>query len=176
MLKFVFKRAVNFLSRFNFYRYDYKLELKPSKSLFNKDGFHPLLYRTVNSNNKEYFDLLNDVLSMRKQISQLPNKCALNNLDFSWDNGFLPGLDVALLYTIVSKKKPSTIIEIGSGYSTMVMYQSVLDYSPKTKIISIDPNPRSHIDSISSKVYRHALSSVDLSIFKRLKKGDMVFF
>ncbi|MCH2229557.1 MAG: hypothetical protein MK105_04370 [Crocinitomicaceae bacterium] len=43
----------------------------------------------------------------------------------SWNNDFLPGLDIIALYSIVSEFKPKNYIEIGSGNSTKVVRKAL---------------------------------------------------
>lgn len=92
-----------------------------------------------------------------------------------WNNGFLPGLDMVMLYTILAASNPSTYIEIGSGNSTKLAYKAKKDFSLHTKIISVDPHPRSEIDKLADQVYRTPFEKTDLAIFANLKKCDIVF-
>lgn len=44
-----------------------------------------------------------------------------------WFNGYFPGLDIIMLYTLIAEIKPKRYIEIGSGTSTRVVYKSRKD-------------------------------------------------
>ena len=93
-----------------------------------------------------------------------------------FNNGFLPGLDAVALYSIFSTVKPKTYLEIGSGHSTRFVSKAKSINSPETKIISIDPHPRSEIDRLCDKVVRTPLEDCDLSVFDILEDNDILFF
>ena len=67
-----------------------------------------------------------------------------------------------LLYAMVGKNKPRTILEIGtaSGYSTICMAKALTDFNIQGKIITIDPEPHNkknryvlNFDEKGSKIY-----------------------
>ena len=67
-----------------------------------------------------------------------------------------------LLYAMVGKNKPRTILEIGtaSGYSTICMAKALTDFNIQGKIITIDPEPHNkknryvlNFDEKGSKTY-----------------------
>jgi hypothetical protein len=92
-----------------------------------------------------------------------------------WNNGFLPGLDIVMLYAMMAKFKPATYIEIGSGNSTKVAFKAKKDLQLSSRIISIDPAPRAEIDALTDQVIRKPFEEVDLSVFSKLVAGDIVF-
>lgn len=59
--------------------------------------------------------------------------------DIVWNNGYLPGLDIAMIYSMLVLKKPSKYIEVGSGYSTFIAHKAIQEQQLDTEIISIDP-------------------------------------
>ncbi|QXP82650.1 class I SAM-dependent methyltransferase [Methylococcus sp. ANG] len=93
-----------------------------------------------------------------------------------WLNGWIPGLDGMALYAFMALQKPQTYIEIGSGASTKFVHQAASDYGLSTRIISIDPHPRSEIDKLCDTIIRTSLEETDLVIFDNLNAGDMLFF
>ena len=95
----------------------------------------------------------------------------------SWNNGFLPGLDIISLYTLLNHFKPQKYIEIGSGNSTKVARKSVIDNKLNTKIISIDPYPRANIDHLADEVIRQPLESIESYefIINGLNENDILF-
>jgi hypothetical protein len=68
-------------------------------------------------------------------------------------------------------------VEVGSGQSTKVVARARRDEGAATEIISIDPAPRSEVDSLCDRIIRSPLESVDLSgVFGSVEAGDVVFF
>jgi hypothetical protein len=94
----------------------------------------------------------------------------------TWNNGFLPGLDIIMLYSIIAQNQPKNYVEIGSGNSTKVVRSCIKTENLSTKITSIDPYPRKNIDNIVDVSIRKPVQNVDVAIFKNLQKGDVVFF
>lgn len=91
-----------------------------------------------------------------------------------WNNGFLPGFDIIMLYTILSEKKPNRFVEVGSGHSTKVAHLAKHTHSPQTQIVSIDPQPRVEINHLADQVIRRSFETLDMSMLE-LTKGDILF-
>lgn len=92
-----------------------------------------------------------------------------------WINPFLPGLDSAAIYAFLRSRNPSQYLEVGSGNSTKFAHRARRDGNLRTRIVSIDPNPRDEIDEICDRVIRSPLEASDLSIFDELDETDVVF-
>jgi hypothetical protein len=90
-------------------------------------------------------------------------------------NHFYTGLDAFSLYGLLCQYNPKRYIEIGSGNSTKFARQAIKDYQLQTQIISIDPYPRAEIDQLCDQVIREPIEETDLSIFKELEAGDILF-
>ncbi len=94
----------------------------------------------------------------------------------TWNNQFLPGLDIIAIYGLIREVKPKKYVEIGSVNSTKVVRKAILDGSLATKIISIDPYPRANIDELSDEIIRKPFENLtDFSVFDALEAGDIVF-
>lgn len=92
-----------------------------------------------------------------------------------WNNNFLPGLDVVVIYGMLAYYKPARYVEIGSGNSTKVAARAVRDLALPTRITSIDPYPRVEIDHLAQQVVRQGIESIDLSDLHSLNAGDILF-
>jgi hypothetical protein len=94
----------------------------------------------------------------------------------SWATDFLPGADLIALYGFVSDAGPSWYVEIGSGTSTKVARRAMVDHGHASRILSIDPEPRTQIDELCDETIRAPLEDVPLSTFDRLQSGDILFY
>tara|TARA_B110000503_G_C7172321_1_gene424969 strand:- start:6248 stop:7129 length:882 start_codon:yes stop_codon:yes gene_type:complete len=110
-----------------------------------------------------------DLQSIRKRDEES------NSLKAGWNNGFLPGLDMAALFSMIATRKPKRYIEVGSGNSTLVAAAAKAQHSPQTEIISIDPFPRADIDQISQTIMRSPFQSVGRQMAESLEPGDILF-
>lgn len=94
----------------------------------------------------------------------------------TWNNAFLPGLDIVALYEMIKINQPKVYIEIGSGNSTKVARKAITDNNLNTKIISIDPYPRAEIDELADEVIREPLENIKNNfIFEQLQANDILF-
>ena len=148
---------------------DYKVDQKPRYG--HGKPPHKGLLELIDKNRSAYAKYLKHILTLKDQIWSLDQKLK----DFSWDNGYLPGLDIVSLYGMIAYLKPQRYIEVGSGNSTMIVHQAIKDHSLTTKIVSLDPNPRAAIDEISHQVIRSGLEEIDLKVFDELQAGDVLF-
>ena len=160
-----------FQTLFNEYRVDFKPRFGHGKPPHDK------LYSIVNNNRSEYSKTLKEFLNFKSVFHQIkPVKNEQNEAEPYWNNGYLPGLDIVALYSLIALYKPKTYIEIGSGNSTMVARKSILENQCTTKIVSIDPYPRASIDQLADTVIREPLENMsDYSFIDSLNENDILF-
>lgn len=93
-----------------------------------------------------------------------------------WNNGYLPGLDVAALFAFVAHYQPKRYMEVGSGNSTLVAAAAKAQHSPLTEITSIDPYPRAEIDQLSQVIVRKPFEALEADAsLETLEAGDILF-
>ena len=157
-----------------------KLFLEYRVNLMPRYGFgkppHTLLFNIINGNRSLYAELLNDALK-HKDVFHSFNKMK-DESDLSkpvYNNEYLPGLYIVGIYTIISKFKPQTYVEVGSGFSTKVAFKAIQDNNFKTKIISIDPSPRAEIDQLANTIIREPFENTNFDFIFSLKENDILF-
>jgi len=137
---------------------------------------HPQLNTIINQNRATFQKCLTGFLEYKQHFIRIPkNSTDEQNLDPSWINDFLPGLDSIALYGFLCKLNPGLYIEIGSGNSTRFARRAVNDHNLQSKIISIDPHPRKEIDTLCDTCIRIPLEELNLGCFEKLKAGDILF-
>ncbi len=127
-------------------------------------GHHKVFHRFIDTMSKYEDDFRN--ISLDTQDPQAPH----------WNQIWFLPMDGMSSFSIVADKKPKMLLEIGSGNSTKFFALAKKLHSPDTQIISIDPEPRAEIDDICDVVYRERMETIDLKVFKQLKRGDVLFF
>lgn len=92
---------------------------------------------------------------------------------------FLSG-DAEYLYNLIRAKKPSKIVEIGSGHSTLMAIRAVKknaeeDPSYKCEHICIEPYEMPWLEKSGVKVIREKVEEVDKKLFLELGENDLLF-
>lgn len=169
------KQIYRFLNpRFQNLFLEYKVDFRPRYG--HGKPPHQALYKIIDANREIYRNLINKSLSHKDKIWTIQDSSKeTDSTKPSWNNGFLPGLDIIGIYTLISEFKPKRYIEIGSGNSTKVAYKAKTEQKLVTEIISIDPMPRAEIDNLASRVIREPFENIDINILNELDKDDILF-
>lgn len=98
-------------------------------------------------------------------------KYTLGNSAFEW-------MDARLLYYFLQKNNPKRIIEIGSGNSTLLIYNAKKLLNLDLQITCIEPYPSEYLKQLDSqgeiKLITDNLENVDINLFKTLSK--MIYY
>jgi len=169
------KQLYRFLSpKFQNLFLDYPVDFKPRYG--HGKPPHTALYDIIAANRDTYQYLLSKALDLKESIWQIKEaKREHDTTKPGWNNGFLPGLDIIGIYTMLAEFKPKKYIEIGSGNSTKVAYKAKQEQQLDTEIISIDPMPRAEIDQLADVVIRQPFENIDLNLLYTLDKNDILF-
>lgn len=164
-----------FSSRWQTLHLDYPVELTPRFQPARGMGF-PSMNQTIERNRIQIEAHVGMLLKYQNDLQNIrPRELETNALLPGWNNGFLPGLDMAALFAFVAEYKPRRYMEVGSGNSTLVAAAAKAQHAPQTEIISIDPYPRAEIDQLVDRVIRRPFEKVDPSLLRELERGDMLF-
>lgn len=137
---------------------------------------HQKLFSLIANNISSYERILQTALKYKDAFSTITeDKLIQNEVDPGWNNGYLPGLDIIMLYSLIAQMSPSKYIEIGSGTSTKVAYKSRKENSLNFEIISIDPSPRKNISKVADKIYSQEIQQIDTALFQSLSENDILF-
>jgi predicted O-methyltransferase YrrM len=97
-------------------------------------------------------------------------------------NGIYAGSDTLILEAMIRQLQPTRIIEVGSGYTSMLMLDINEKYfNHSIKLTFIEPYPErlfsllSQADKERVTLYIQGLQTMDLSVFKSLKANDILF-
>lgn len=169
------KQLYRFLSpKFQNLFLDYPVNFKPRYG--HGKPPHTALYDIIAANRDTYQYLLSKALDLKEHIWEIKEaKRERDTTKPGWNNGFLPGLDIIGIYTMLAEFKPKKYIEIGSGNSTKVAYKAKQEQQLSTEIISIDPMPRAEIDQLADVVIRQPFENIDLNLLYTLDENDILF-
>lgn len=103
-----------------------------------------------------------------------------NNLQFFYHNGFFVAGDAEYLYNIIRLYKPRKIIEIGSGYSTMMAIRAIeqnrVEHSNYIcEHICIEPFENEWLNKLNVELVRKPVENIETRIFESLNANDILF-
>jgi hypothetical protein len=94
---------------------------------------------------------------------------------FKWNNGWFNGIDVITLYRMLRLEDFKRFIEVGSGITTMIARQSIVDNGLQTKILTIDPFPERVPQGVADEFRKERFENIDPEFFKTVGEGDILF-
>jgi hypothetical protein len=107
-----------------------------------------------------------------------PRESTGNPRDFYLDNGLYESGDAELLYAMMRRFAPRTVIELGSGMSTLVIADALKANGGETGHLACDPFPRKDLRTALGQVAELrpiSATEVPLSEFEALRDGDVLF-
>src|SRR5450759_2227782 len=138
----------------------------------------------VNLNPTSQIEMLDSFAShFGIEYDQFPKGKTNNPLEYYLQNPHFGSVDGEILYGMVRYFKPKRIIEVGSGFSTLLIVKAISmnqkeDGTYKCKFISIEPYPSDFIKNGVpglSKLLMKKVQEVPLSDFESLSEIDILF-
>ncbi len=172
---FMIKQLYRFLNpRFQNLFLDYPVDFQPRYG--HGRPAHPELMEIISRDREGYAAILRKMVALKERMWTIRD--AREETDPTqpvWNNGYLPGLDIVGIYTMLTTFRPAKYIEIGSGNSTKVAHKARREQDLPTKIISIDPQPRAEIDTLADTIIRSPFERTDYPLVEELEENDILF-
>jgi hypothetical protein len=134
---------------------------------------HPELTELISGQRAKYEQVLASLEEFVPMLREIPFVTASKH-EPHWANGHMTGLDAATLYAFPKLYASARYLEVGSGNSTRFMRRSIRDNNLSTKVISIDPSPRSQVDDLCDEVIRLGLEEAPPELFDALGRNDIL--
>jgi Methyltransferase domain len=168
----IFQKAGIHITRDHFYepipntdRIDRALWNRPSDLPGIKTNVQACLEFLRESSSAGYFD----------EFHRLPKQ---STQDQYGREGSFGGLDGAFYYCALRKYRPSQIIEVGAGQSTLLARSVLKANMQPWHLTAIDPYPQPYLKNIRDlefELIENRVERVPLSTFERLNPNDMLF-
>jgi hypothetical protein len=116
----------------------------------------------------------------QSELSTFPFSQVNDELKFYFGNpSFGPG-DAEYLYSMIRLFKPAKVIEIGSGYSTLMCKAAIEknkaeDPAYTCHVLCIEPYEMPWLEKTGIEIVRKRVEDIDLGLFKDLKENDILF-
>lgn len=134
----------------------------------------------VEVNQQGQFELLNEYLQFYSELP-FPEKQS-RDCRYYYDNRWFSYSDAIFLYCFLRKHKPKRIIEVGSGFSSAVMLDTVdRFFSHRPEMTFIEPHPDRLKSLLRSedrgrvRIIDKGIQEVPPELFDSLEAGDLLF-
>jgi hypothetical protein len=126
--------------------------------------------------------LVDEIAAFKDEYDRFPAHSTGVPHQYHHVNGKFGAIDGAMLYGILRHLKPARMLEVGSGYSTMLAAQAILlneqETGVRTELSVIDPYPHAAVAAGFPGLARtipRRVQDVPLDEFTRLEDGDVLF-
>jgi hypothetical protein len=132
----------------------------------------------IDMNDSRQLDLLRNHFSkFRDEYERFRTKPTADPSEFYLDNHLFDGADALVAYCMVRHFQPRLIIEVGSGFSSLVLGKAAAK-SSTSALICIEPFPRQFLrqgfPGLQSLIDKK-VQDIDLEFFSQLESGDILF-
>jgi hypothetical protein len=131
----------------------------------------------IHWNEAAQLSLLESFSKFRDEYQHLPTGTPQEHSQFYLGNGLFDGVDALVAYCMVRHVQPRLIIEVGSGFSSLVLGQAA-EKNTNSGLICIEPFPRGFLregfPGLQSLIEKKA-QDIDLEFFSQLASGDILF-
>jgi Methyltransferase domain len=132
----------------------------------------------IDMNDALQLDLLrNHFPKFRDEYDQFPAEPTGQPGRFHLNNGLFDGTDALVAYCMIRHFQPQLIIEVGSGFSSLVAAEAVAK-NKGSEMICIEPFPldflRKGIPGLRSLIEKK-VEDIDVEFFSQLQSGDILF-
>ena len=129
-------------------------------------------------NEEVQLDLLNSFY-FHNELKSIPENF-ISETEFNHKNGSFESGDADYLYSLIRIKKPSKIIEIGSGHSTKIARLAIsknksTNNNYSCNHICIEPYEMPWLEKIGVEVIRKRVEHIEISFFTQLEMNDILF-
>ncbi|HEY3948239.1 class I SAM-dependent methyltransferase [Phenylobacterium sp.] len=151
--------------------YDYRAEIRYGGTR----PAHPELAALIEAGRGRYAAFLAEAGGLQPDFADLEMGGTYDQTQPFWLNSWFPPLDAIALTAMLKAHNPARLVEIGSGVSTKYARRAIQRYGLKTRITSVDPQPRNEVDKLCDEVIRQPLERCDIALFEALEPGDVFF-
>lgn len=139
----------------------------------------PRQWPAIDFNPASHREIIERVLARHAEHFDYPEHATAERHQFFTHNSQFSGFDPLLLFSLLREWAPDRVVEVGSGYSSLLMAHVNQEYlDGRCRIECIEPYPRSFLeDSVPGigRVIPRRVQEMPLAFFEELGQGDVLF-
>jgi predicted O-methyltransferase YrrM len=102
------------------------------------------------------------------------------HLEFYYNNGSFEAGDAEYLYSLIRLVKPKRVVEIGSGYSTLMSRNAIRENQAENSAYScdhicIEPYEQPWLEELGIRIIRRRVEECEIDLFTSLDRNDILF-
>jgi predicted O-methyltransferase YrrM len=118
--------------------------------------------------------LLDELSRYAAELDDVPFEKPDDKTTFYLENPMFSGTDALVLYAMLRHVKPRCILEVGSGFSTLLAVRAVAA-NMGGKITCIEPHPPDFLRKLDVEVIPQQVQTLDYATFESLAENDVLF-
>lgn len=104
-----------------------------------------------------------------------PPQHAVDPTQYAWDAEMIGYSDAMAYYTMIRSRRPEIVLEVGSGFSTLVALEA-LHRNGTGRVICVEPYPRDFMKDLDVELVQRPVQELSASWFTdRLPEGSILF-
>jgi hypothetical protein len=139
----------------------------------------PTIPAEVDWNLDSQVSLLSKISAYVHELAGVPMGPPAEPGEFVWDNPSFPRGDASAYHGIIRHLQPRRVVEIGAGWSSLVLRRALTANVRGCDVTLIDPQPLDHVlgELQPGWTRLHApVQLVDLTLFEGMSADDVVFY
>lgn len=113
------------------------------------------------------------------ELADVPRHPAPDTVEFVWENNAFGGADAAAYYGLVRHLQPKRVVEIGAGWSSLLLARALARNDEPCHVTLIEPSPDQRLFSALPDSWdrrQTILQHADLAVFDDLRAGDVCMY
>ncbi|MBN2437571.1 MAG: class I SAM-dependent methyltransferase [Deltaproteobacteria bacterium] len=114
-----------------------------------------------------------------EELRDVPENHPPGRIEYCWNNPFWNSSDALVQYGLLRDLKPRRIVEIGCGFSSLLMLRALARNEVSCEVTQVEPYPNPAVFELFPRDWKHhrcLLQRAPLEIFQALQAGDICFY
>jgi predicted O-methyltransferase YrrM len=114
-----------------------------------------------------------------EELRDVPENHKPGTIAYCWNNPFWNNSDALVHYGLLRDLKPQRIVEIGCGFSSLLMQRALRRNATPCRVTQVEPYPNPALFAVFPQDWVHhrcPLQRAPLEIFEALGAGDICFY